>query len=186
MTRPKTRSDEAVLDASLRLVLERGIDALTFASAATASGLSSATLVQRFGDKPTLRQRTLLRAWDLLDARTDQLAATTPANASGAVDLLVGLSDEYADLSEYSQGLLLLREDLRDPALRERGRTWERALVAAVEARFPKEPNGIGHALASHWQGAVIWWAFNPEGRLEDYLRQSLNDLLALIGARSD
>jgi len=176
MPRPKTLSDEAVLDVALALLRE---GRLTFASVAEASGLSGATLVQRFGSKEGLRQRALLRAWDLLEARTRELAASTPETPAGAVELLVGLSGQYDEIDRYADNLLILREDLRDPVLRARGAAWERELIAALDARCG---SGMGALLAAHWQGAVTWWAFRPEsGRLDEQLRESLSRLVALF-----
>ena len=175
MPRPKTRSDEDVLDGALTL-LRAG--RLTFATLAETSGLSGATLVQRFGGKDGLRQRALLLAWDRLDARTAELAAASPMTAAGAVDLLVGLSGQYEEIDQYAENLLILREDLRDPVLRARGAAWERELIAALDARCGV---GIGPLLAAHWQGAVTWWAFRPDRPLDEALRESLERLVALL-----
>ncbi|GHC64893.1 hypothetical protein [Limoniibacter endophyticus] len=43
----------------------------------------------------------------------------------GAVELLVALSADYGAIDSYADGLLILREDLRDPDLRARGKAWE-------------------------------------------------------------
>lgn len=181
MPRPKTRSDEAVLDAALAVARERGVDRLTFAAVAEASGLSAATLVQRFGSKPALRQRALLRAWDQLDARTRELAASVPKTPEGAIELLVALSGDYERIDRYAEDLLILREDLRDPVLRARGGQWEQELVAALDACFGDDPPGVGHLLAAHWQGAVTWWAFSPDRPLGERLRESLAGLVTLL-----
>lgn len=97
-----------------------------------ASGSAPATLVQRFGSKPALVKAALVRAWDLLDARTEAVAAATPA---GAVALLVGLSD-YPEGDAYADQLMVLREDLRDAELRQRGRRWGDRLAAMLAPRL--------------------------------------------------
>jgi AcrR family transcriptional regulator len=189
MPRPKTRSDEAVLDAALGFVHQHGIDRLSFAAVAERCGLSAATLVQRFGSKQQLRQRMLLRSWDRLDAQTAALAASVPKTPGGAIDMLIGLSGDFEDVDSFAEGLLLLREDLRDPALRRRGVEWELALVAGLTACFsdtPGAPSGIGRALASHWQGAMTWWAFQPDRGLDVYLRESLTAFLAMLAITAD
>ena len=86
MARTKRLSDEVVLDAALELVHRRGPDALTFGSLSEASGLSPATLVQRFQDKSKLMQVALLRAWDGLDRKTAQLADELPKTPAGKVN----------------------------------------------------------------------------------------------------
>ena len=184
MPRPKSQSDEQLLDAALAIVHSGGVDRLTFAALAGRCGLSAATLVQRFGTKPALIQRTLLHAWDKLQARTLQLASSVPKTPDGAVDLLVGLSHYDGAVEDFADGLLVLREDLRDPVLRSRGAAWEATLTTAIGECFaavPGAPAGIGFALTAHWQGALIWWAFGTQRPLDDYLSQSLRALISML-----
>ncbi|MBE1203151.1 TetR/AcrR family transcriptional regulator [Aminobacter carboxidus] len=183
MPRRKTLSDEEVLVAASRLLHEHGPDALTFESLGRACGLSPATLVQRFRTKAKLKQATLLHAWDGLDAKTAALAASTPKTPEGAIALLVGLSD-YGGIETYAEGLLVLREDLRDPALRARGAAWKAALSAALDERFTAvaaAPQGIGLLMASQWQGSLLWWGFDPQGRVEDFVAASLRGFVAAL-----
>ena len=188
MPRPKTLPDADVLDAAHRLIHEHGPEALTFAGVARACGLSAATLVQRFGSKAGLIRSTLLHAWDRLDEKTAQLAAAAPKTAAGAIGLLVALSRDYGGIESYANGLLVLREDLRDPALRARGARWKAALSRALEECFadlPRTPPGIGLLMASQWQGSLLWWSFDPKGRVEDYVEDNLQAFVsAIIGAR--
>lgn len=184
MPRPKTLPDEDVLQAALGLMQRKGPDGLTFASLAAACGLSPATLVQRFGSKAALKQSTLLHAWDGLMALTERLAATLPMTPDGAVELLVALSEDYGGIEAYAEGLLLLREDLRDPLLRARGAIWERVLTAALSQRFsahPEAPAGIGPLMAAQWQGALLWWSFDPKDPVERYVERSLKAFLAAV-----
>jgi AcrR family transcriptional regulator len=120
MPRKRTISDQDLLDAALVVVRAAGPEALTFAAAASASGLAASTLVQRFGTKAGLLRGALLRAWDLLDEQTAAAAAAAGPGPGGVVDMLVGLSGSY-DAHDFADQLRVLREDLRDPVLRERG-----------------------------------------------------------------
>jgi AcrR family transcriptional regulator len=187
MPRPKTRSNEQVLEAALALMHARGPEALTFASLSQASGLSAATLVQRFKDKPGLRHSALLHAWNRLDERTDRLAASVPRTPDGAITLLVGLSQQYGGIESYAEGLLILREDLRDPVLRSRGASWKKTLSRVLDDCFsdiPYAPKGIGLLLAAQWQGALLWWSFDPQQRVEDFAEESLARFVAAVLAR--
>ena len=185
MPRPKTRADEDVLDAALGLLREGGSGALTFAALAGRSGLSAATLVQRFTNKELLTRRALLHAWDGLDALTRRLDDEAPRTPAGAVELLLGLTETYGDAESYGEGLVLLREDFRDPVLRSRGAAWEEALTAALDARLTAPagaPAGLGAALAAYWQGCLVWWAFRPERPLREELAERLTAFLGLFG----
>ena len=184
MPRPKTLSDADVLATAHRLIHGQGPDALTLASVAVACGLSASTLVQRFRSKAGLVQSTLLYAWDRLDAKTARLAADVPKTADGAVELLVALSSDYGDIEAYASGLLVLREDLRDPALRARGAAWKKALSGALDqcfAEVPHAPQGIGLLLASHWQGSLLFWSFDPRGDVARFVEDSLKRFVAAI-----
>jgi len=187
MPRPKTRSDADVLGEAYRLIHEQGPDALTFASLARACGLSSSTLVQRFGSKAGLVQGALLHAWDRLDGKTASLAASVAMTPDGAVELLVGLSGDYGGIEAYADGLLVLREDLRDPVLRARGAAWRDVLCAALDRRFaevPAAPPGVGLLLAAQWQGSLLWWGFDPQGPVEAFVDASLRRFVVALLAR--
>jgi len=184
MARTKKLSDEAVLDVALDLIHRRGPDALTFGALSEASGLSPATLVQRFQDKQKLMQAALLRAWDALDRKTAQLAGELPKTPAGAIALLTSLSGSYGGIEAYAEGLLVLREDFRDPVLRARGADWKASLSAALDACFagvPSAPPGIGLLMASQWQGSLLWWAFEPRQRLDLHVENGLRAFVSAV-----
>ena len=184
MPRHKTLPDRDVLAAAHKLIHERGPEALTFESLARACGLSASTLVQRFGTKAGLKQSTLLHAWDRLDEKTASLAATVPKTAAGAIALLVALSRDYGDIEAYAEGLLVLREDLRDPVLRARGAAWKACLSSALDDCFSAvagAPQGIGLLIAAQWQGSLLWWSFDPQGELDGFVEDSLKRFVSAI-----
>jgi len=188
MPRPKTLPDSEVLKAAYALVHRHGPDALTFSTLAQACGLSASTLVQRFKSKADLVRSTLSYAWDGLDEKTAAFSAKVPKTPAGAVQLLTMLSKDYGEIEAYADALLILREDLRDPALRARGAKWKAVLTRALEECFaavPGAPRGIGLLMAAQWQGSVLWWSFDPKGRIENYVEDNLESFVsAIVGAR--
>ena len=186
MPRPKTLPDRDVLDAAYRLMHRHGPDSLTFARLAEACGLSASTLVQRFKGKAELLRSTLLYAWDLLDEKTAAASAKVPRTPAGAIAFLTALSKDYGDIEAYADALLILREDLRDPALRARGAKWKAVLSKILDecfAAISRAPHGIGFLLASQWQGSLLWWSFEPKGRVEDFVEGNLKRFVAAIAA---
>lgn len=186
MPRPKRLPDEQILDVAHRLIHRDGPAALTFARLSKEAGLSGATLVQRFGNKEELIQSALLRAWDQLDERTEQLAGEMAKTPEGAVGILVALSGNYGDIETYADGLQVLREDFRDPALRARGAAWKAALSDVLDACFrdvPGAPSGMGLLMMTQWQGALLWWGFDPKGAVSDYVDAALRRFLDAIMA---
>jgi AcrR family transcriptional regulator len=184
MPRPKTLPDREVLKAAYMLVHQHGPDALTFATLARACGLSASTLVQRFKSKAELIRSTLSYAWDGLDEKTAAFSAKVPKTPAGAIQLLTLLSKDYGEIEAYADALLILREDLRDPALRARGAKWKAVLTRALEACFaaePQTPPGIGLLMAAQWQGSVLWWSFDPKGRIEDHVEDGLENFVSAV-----
>lgn len=178
MPRKRTISDQDLLDAALVVVRAAGPEALTFAAAAGASGLAASTLVQRFGTKAGLLRAALLRAWDLLDEQTAAATAAAGPGAGGVVDMLVGLSGSY-DAHDFADQLRVLREDLRDPVLRERGQRWLALLGQEVQRRLePAAPDGLGELVVAHWQGTLTIWGFTRATPLSEAVRSALTDLL--------
>jgi AcrR family transcriptional regulator len=189
MPRPRKIADDDVLEAVGSILSRQGPAALTFQSAAAATGLSPASLVQRYGSKDALLRAALLRMWDDLDAHTAAVDQMHPVGSEGAIALLVRLSAGYgADPDEAAQGLLLLREDFRDPVLRARGAAWGKALAAALGRRLSDDPARqpvLGALLASQWQGAILWWGFSREGTLRAHLRRELRAWCDAVGVRT-
>src|SRR5690606_7650922 len=152
MARTKSISDEAVLDRLMTMVSEAGPEGLTFARAAKAAGLSAATLVQRYGNSQSMLEAVLLRAWDKLDAATRAADEKAPLTPQGTVDLLMALMP--SDAAEYNatDGLLLLREDIRNPVLRARGAAWGVYLAHALGRRLSgdvKKAERLGWQMAN-------------------------------------
>lgn len=167
MARTKTVSDEAILDAAMALMVRQGPDAVTFAAVGREVGLSAATLVQRHATKAEFLRAVLLRAWDQLDEQTARLDESAELSPEGAVQMLVAMFPVGEGETDYAEGLLILREDMRDSLLRERGAQWGATLAKALGRRLSDDPQKqlvLGRLMASQWQGAQLWWAFERQG----------------------
>lgn len=185
MGRGKTISDEAVLDGLLAVMQAAGPGALTFARASQAIGLSAPTLVQRFGTRDAMIEATLLHAWDRLDAATAAADAEAAIDPPGAIALLMRLMPGDAAEHAMTDGLLLLREDLRNPVLRARGSAWGAQLAHALGRRLAADPERagrLGWQMASIWQGSLIWWAFRRETDARAAIESALADWCEGVG----
>lgn len=179
MGRRKTISDEAVLAALLAALESVGPDRLSFAVASKAAGLAAATLVQRFGSREAMVEAVLLHAWDMLDRATAQADAQAPVTPDGAIALLMQLTPAETAADDLTDGLLLLREDYRNPVLRARGCAWGHVLAHALSRRLatrPEDAERLGWQMARLWQGALIWWGFTREGDPREQIEVALRD----------
>jgi AcrR family transcriptional regulator len=186
MGRNKTIADTALLDLLLPALQVGGPAGLSFSKASGVAGLSPASLVQRFGTRDAMIMAVLSHAWDRLSAQTMALDAEAPLTARGAIELLVRLiPDDEADYA-FGDGLLLLREDLRNPVLRARGAAWGTLLATALGRRLAgerEEALQLGWQMASVWQGALIWWAFRRAARPRQAVEHALADWCRRVGA---
>ena len=104
--------------------------------------------------------------------------APTP---EGAIDLLMRLMPPDIAARDATDRLLLLREDIRNPALWARGAAWGHRLAGALGRRLsddPEEGRRLGWQMASLWQGAHTRWAFTRQEPADKAIRRVLEDWL--------
>jgi len=184
MARTRTIPDEVILDAALALMSRDGPATLTLAAVGRRVDLSAATLLQRFPSKEALMRAALERSWDALLDATKAADAAEPETFEGALAVIAALWPSADATPDFAGGLLLLREDLRDPILRARGVAWLDTLALALGRRLTAEPErqpGLGRLMVSQWQGAQIWWAFNRQGAARDAIANELRQWLATL-----
>ena len=177
MSRPKLISDEAVLDAAIRVMLRTGPAAFTLAEAGREAGVSAATLLQRFGDKQTLIVRALSRDVAGFEVRLNE--APQVVGRESVLDLFWLITPDTDDAEAFVDQLPWLREDFRNPELSRLSRQMFTALRAAVAERLPPLPvpaETAARLLEAQWQGAMNQWGFFQEGRLPDYVARALNE----------
>ncbi|HEY5072195.1 MAG TPA: TetR/AcrR family transcriptional regulator [Caulobacteraceae bacterium] len=186
MARQKTISDEAVLDAAMGVMFAKGPSDFTLADIAQAAGIAPATLVQRFGDKRRLILATLARDNEMFA----RILAELPINhgAAAVIAVLRLLTPDIDDAGVFSDQLLWLRQDMRDPDLNRLARERFEKLREAIAPRLP--PLAIAPAKAAllveaQWQGALNQWGIAPEGRLVDFVTRSLAAWFTLVGGAS-
>jgi AcrR family transcriptional regulator len=177
MSRGKSISDAELLERLLVAVRQHGPSGLSFAKAAEVAGLAAPTLVQRFGTRAGMVEAVLLRAWDQLDEATAAADLEAAPHPAGAIELLLRLTNPGSADYDFTDGLLLLREDIRNPVLRARGSEWGVRLAEALGRRLSDDADRaieLGWQMASLWQGTLIWWAFRRDPAPDVRVRETL------------
>jgi AcrR family transcriptional regulator len=188
--RPRTVSDEQVLDAALAVLGESGVPGLTLAAVAARCGVRAPSLSGRFGSKRLLLLRALRRG---AEAGVAQLAAAAdvPGPVRPAITAtLGGLAAGVGDRRAAAAMLSLLQLDVEDEEL---GRvaaaymTEVRAVLrrlldraqAAGELR-PGDVDARALALQSAFHGSLLVWALDRgPGSAADRARHVVDVLLA-------
>jgi AcrR family transcriptional regulator len=175
MPRPRRISDEAVLAGAMKVMFRTGPAEFTLAAVAAEVGIAPPTLVQRFGDKRGLILRALAQDNGAFAAAIAE-APRTRGRAS-VIALFQLLTPDIQDPDVLGTGLLWLREDFRDPGLNALARERWRMLREAVAERLPPlpvSPELAARLIEAQWQGAFNQWGFFREGRLPDFVAESL------------
>jgi AcrR family transcriptional regulator len=183
MSRRKTLSDEEILDRALPVMGRAGPGGFTLADIAVETGLSPATLLQRFGSKRMLIERAFARD----NERFARWVADLPEGRGVAATLAVYRSATetfHAEpLSELSDHLLWLREDIRDPTFNALARARFALFSAAIIKRLPATRlprQEVARLLDAQCHGAIMQWAIEPKGSLANHVMKSLSAVLRL------
>jgi len=188
MPRPRTMSDEAILDAVLALAQRVGPARVTFASAARETGLSAATLVQRFGTKRNLLLAADKRAVDLWVVALDRSTAASPLRR--VVEGLVLAVNPITTPEQMANSVAMLQLDLADPdfyaetvrgarAVRARMVRDLSAALASGELRRGTDVPTLAKLVETTYHGAMIGWAIHREGTLAAWMRDQVEAILA-------
>jgi len=188
MPRPKSVTDEAVIEATGRVLNRLGPARTTLAEVAAETGLAPATLVQRFGSK---RGLVLAFAEAAADGAAAPFEAARAKHTSPLAALRAGLaqaSENVAERDQIGNSLAVTLGDLGDEELRAaavRGATaTEKAirelLDLAVQAGelVSADTKGLALTVQAAWNGAVIQWALRGTHRFPTYLERVLAPLL--------
>ena len=187
--RPRSASDDEILDALLRAVEAGGVARLTLAGVAEECGLSAAAVAQRFGSK-----RALLLAYGERRARelARRFAAARREEGSplGAlVEALAGATAGAPAPEALANRLALDRVEAGDGEFhahalahaRRMGEEIRALLEEAVRAGelAPCDAAGLARTVHTAYEGALATWVVLREGTADDWLRDELEAVLA-------
>ena len=54
-------------------------------------------------------------------------------------------------------------------------------LARAAEPGLAQVPEGIGLLMAAQWQGSLLWWSFDPRGKVEKFVEASLRHFVSAV-----
>ena len=193
--RPRTVPDEAILDATSRVIIRVGPSRFTLADVGREIGLSAATLVQRFGSKRGLLLAMATSAAESVDACFDMVRT---AHRSPLAALVAAATDmtRYLDTpEEVANSLAFLQMDLSDPDFhrlmvinsRRMLEGYRRLLREAVEAGELVEcdTRRLARAISAVCGGSLIGWAVFRQGTAVGWVRADVDTVLEPYRSRS-
>ncbi|MEJ7798034.1 MAG: TetR/AcrR family transcriptional regulator [Solirubrobacteraceae bacterium] len=188
MARPRTIDDPTVLAAAARAMAEKGPARLTLGDVAAQAGLSSSTLLQRFGSKRGL----LLAVCEAASPDARRRFAAVPRDGSDRLEALLGV---FVDLvggitrEAMANHIAFLGIDVGDPEfralaaaqaadLRDGAAALLSEAIEAGELHPASDPITLARAVHVTFNGSLIAWALDGDGALGNALESDLRTLL--------
>jgi AcrR family transcriptional regulator len=186
--RPRTTTDEALLEATARAVGRHGPARLTLAHVAAEAGLAPATLMQRFGSKRGLLLALARQGSASTEMQYGAIRARNPSPLEALFDVATCMAGMAPTPEELANHLAFLHIDLTDPEFHQlallqaqAARAEIRSLLdAAVKARElrPCDTAKLARAVQVTLGGGLIAWAIERTGTAAEWLRDDLKTLL--------
>ena len=188
--RPRSVSDEQILEAALRAMSRLPPGELTLAAIGAEAGVTAGALVQRFGSK-----RALLLALARAGAQSDPgQAARLIAEHGSPLKALAAYADCFTrnagSPAAFQRGLAYLQQDLADPdlaGLLARQMDGERETLAALlaaarnagELVADADPKRLAKLVEALIAGGMMSWTYRAKGKVSASVASLLEDLLA-------
>ncbi len=186
MARPKTASDEAILQAAHRVFVRRGYDGFTLSEVAREVGISRAAIIQRFESTHALKMTLTRSMVDQFCKLMDSLPVSRDGDA--LVSLTAFIGQMVADRQQLGFFMQNLAADMNDEALAKLEAERGRALYTAIAVRMPEltlPHESAVKLFAAHLGGALMQWQLEPEHiDARTYLVERTRAWLDLAGVR--
>jgi len=188
--RPRTVSDEDLINATMRVMSRLGPVRLTLAEVAKEAGVTAATLVQRFGSKRAMMLKISSDAAGSADACFAMVRAAHPRSPLAAIyAAATAMTEHMGTPEELANSLAFLQIDISDPdfhahtlEMSKKHVAGYRALLKDAIAAGELEPHDtlrMARAINAIAGGSLIAWAIFREGTAERWVRRDVETLLA-------
>lgn len=188
--RPRTISDEQLINATIKVMSRLGPVKMTLAAVAKEAGVTAATLVQRFGSKRGLMLKIAGDAAECGDSCFDMVRAAHPESPLDAlIAAVTGMAQMANTPEELANSLAFLQIDISDPDFYEHTLKMSRTTVAGYRALLkdaiaagelkPHDTLRMARAINAVSGGSLISWAVFREGTAEKWVKRDLETLLA-------
>jgi AcrR family transcriptional regulator len=187
--RPRTVSDQDLMNATMRVMSRLGPVKLTLAEVAKEAGVTAATLVQRFGSKRAMMLKISAEGAANAGACFDIVRAAHPRSPLAAIyAAATAMTEHMGTPEELANSLAFLQIDISDPEFHAHTLTMSREFVAGYRALLkeaiaagelkPHDTLRMARAINAIAGGSLIAWAIFREGSAERWVRRDVETLL--------
>jgi AcrR family transcriptional regulator len=193
--RPRTVTDEQIMEAVAKVIGRVGPSKLTLADVGKQIGLSAATLVQRYGSKRGLLLAVATSAVESVDACFDMVRAAHRSPLAAVVAAATDITRYLDTPEEVANHLAFLQMDLSDPDFnrlmvinsRKMLEGYRRLLSEAVDAGelIECDTARLARAITAVCGGSLISWAALRQGTAVAWVRTDVDTVLEPYRSRT-
>lgn len=191
--RPRTVSNDAILDATTRVLHRLGPARLTLADVGVEVGLAPATLLQRFGSRRGLLLAHAERAAGQVGPLLQAARATHASPLTALIEALAGVAADVETPEQLANSISLLLIDLTDPDFYRHAQAFTATMLQEIQALLdtaveagelaPRDTARLARAVQTTFNGVLILWAIDRQGALVARVRDELRFLLQQTGS---
>ncbi len=192
MARTKKVTDDAILHIILETIVEVGATEFSLEDLSKKTGLSPATMLQRFGSKKAILHKALELANQNLDKTFTNHVSTAKSALHKISDMYIELCSAFRSPKDVAKGLDILKLDITEKKLNTITRSYFdirrkkilSLLSQAIDQGEISDSISIIHLaenLEALWQGGILQWALIGNGSLNSWLETRLNSFFDLL-----
>ena len=189
MPRKKKTEDSVILKMILRVIIKQGATTFSLEDLSKETGLSPATLLQRFGSKKEILHKAIeLANHDLQNDLTNRPVGNK-SPLQEVMDIYMEFSAPFLNPSDVASGLDILKLDITEERLNHLTRNYfeirrnkieSLIILARVNGEISADINAdeLAWNLECLWQGSIMMWALTGEGLLHDWMKERFSTYL--------
>lgn len=194
VARPRTVSDEEILDAAVRVVAREGPLRFTLADVGAEVGLTASALLKRFGTKRALLLAVSASSGEAIASNFADARAASAGPTEALARALAAQSEQMGTPREIANGLAFLQLDITEKDFRAHALAFfdafhEEVVKLLDEAVAKKELRAddtaaLARAIEVAFNGSVVRWGVRQDGAAVDALAQDVEAVLAPFRTR--
>lgn len=191
MPRKKMIDDTTILKMALEVIIQVGATTFSLEDLRNKTGLSPATLLQRFGSKKNILHKAIELSNQDLKNNLNNRFMVNQSPMREVINIYLELSMPFSTPGDIASGLDILKLDITEKKLNRLTRKYfeiRRKKIESLIILAQKKNEISSHInaaeivwnLESLWQGSIMLWALIGNGNLQEWLKKRFNTFAKL------
>lgn len=189
MPRKKKLDDAIILKMILEVIIKEGATTFSLEDLSKKTGLSPATLLQRFGSKKNILHKAIELSNQDLKKNLENKISIHKSPIQEIINIYLELSGPFSNPVDVANGLDILKLDITQKNLNQltrkyfeirRNKIKSLLTLAQKKGEIPGDHDvtQITWNLECLWQGSVMLWALIGKGKLQQWIKERISGYL--------